>query len=71
MFEEVMKAVVVKGDEKCICDGPFVKGEGAVQLSVEVPAVLTTLKVKRLFHLGCAEEFAKVLFKRIGEARGL
>lgn len=72
MFEKNVLVVESKGDEACfVCDGKFNKKEPAIAVAFDVPAVFTTIKVKRLMHLGCAEELQRILVDRIAEARRL
>jgi hypothetical protein len=72
MFEENVTVVQSKGDEECfVCDGKFNKKEPGVAVGFNVPAILTTIRVKRQMHLGCAEELRRILDARIAEARRL
>lgn len=51
-----------------ICDDPIKKNEAVVKVTLQVPVLITSIKVDREIHLECAERLAGMLRQRLREA---
>ena len=60
---------LAEGDACFVCDGPTTKGEPVVCVAFDVPAYITTFKVNRDMHVGCASELLALLDLRIKQAQ--
>jgi hypothetical protein len=70
-LDDGVQARISLGGGCFLCDDKIESGEPTVFIRVDIPAILTTIKVEKEMHLNCAAELAVLVQLRIKQAKKL